>query len=433
MSERIFRDRTEAGKLLVRHLPGVPPDALVIGLPRGGVPVAAEVARMLRLDLDVVVARKVGVPGQPELAMGAVCEGGIRVTNDQIVHESGVTDEQLALAEHEQQRVVAQRAATYRGGRTPPDVSGRVVVIVDDGLATGATARAACLFARTHGARRIVLAVPVAPRGWEADLGAYADDCVAVSTPSPFGSVGSWYGDFPEVTDDEVEAIMSGSGTRVIRSSFIVRTGAADAIDVDVTVPRSPVGCVVFVHGSGSGRMSPRNRLVADSLQQEGFATVLFDLLAAVEAGPDGNGPDLDLLAGRVLSVVDWVARQEWSRGLPVSVFGSSTGAAVALRAVVKRPEAIGAVVSRGGRVDLTGDDLAHVACPVLMLVGSEDREVLRLNQEAGRRLTCPHALVVVPGAGHLFEEPGALELVARRAGEWLTGISTRLDVPSGR
>ena len=421
-----FTDRTEAGRLLAEHLRHLPPGALVLGLPRGGVPVAAEVARRLRAPLDVVVARKLGVPWQKELAMGAVCEDGVRVTNNDVVRDCGVTDEQMWEAEHRERQVVTDRAQTYRGGRPAPALQGREVVIVDDGIATGATARAACLYARMNGARRVVIAVPVAPEGWETEFAKYADECVAVSTPEAFGAVGNWYGDFSEVTDAEVTRIMTESGPREIRTSFLVRVDAHTALDTDVVVPPAPVGCEVFVHGSGSSRMSPRNRMVSRELNDAGLATVMFDLLTAEEADDRSGVFDVEMLTGRLLAVVKWAAHQEWAHGLPVGLFGASTGAAAALCAAARDPHRISAVVARGGRVDMAGADLAHVRCPVLLLVGSQDPVVLRLNREAGERLGGPHSLIEVRGAGHLFAEPGALELVAQRAREWFVGRMVR-------
>lgn len=417
-----FSNRSEAGRALAEKLRHLPPGALVLGLPRGGVPVAVEVARSLHVALDVVVARKLGVPWQRELAMGAVCEGGVRVTNDEIIRQLSVTDEQLWEAEREERQVMVERARTYRAGRDVPDVRGRLVVIVDDGIATGATARAACLFARMNGARRIVVATPVAPQGWQEEFRRYADECIAVSTPAFFGAVGNWYHDFDEVTDSDVVRIMTEFGPKEIRSSFIVRIDAGTALDADVVVPPTPVGCVVFVHGSGSSRLSPRNRRVADVLNEGGLATVLFDLLTTDEAENRSNVFDIPLLTGRLLEVVDWVARQEWSRGLPIGLFGASTGAAAALRAAAREPRRIAAVVSRGGRIDMADTDLPSVRCPVLLLVGSDDHTVLRLNHESGRRLGGVHTLVEIRGAGHLFEEPGTLDLVAHRAKEWFVG-----------
>lgn len=185
-------------------------------------------------------------------------------------------------------------------------------------------------------------------------------------------------------------------------------------------LPASAEGVVVFAHGSGSGRFSPRNRQVAAALRHAGLATLLSDLLTEQEAVDRRNVFDTGLLARRLEAAIECVAAHEATAGLPVGLFGASTGAAAALAAAVRCPDAVGAVVSRGGRPDLAGEaTLPSVAAPTLLVVGGEDREVLRLNEWARSRMACPTELAVIPGAGHLFEEPGALERVGRLAAGW--------------
>lgn len=187
----------------------------------------------------------------------------------------------------------------------------------------------------------------------------------------------------------------------------------------DLVVPEPALGLVLFAHGSGSSRASPRNRMVASVLQEAGLATLLFDLLTPEEALDRANVFDIELLAGRLLEALDRVVEEPDLRGLPVGLFGASTGAAAALVAAA-RSAAIRAVVSRGGRPDLAGAALAAVRAPTLLIVGGEDHPVLELNEAAARRLAGPHRLVIVPGATHLFEEPGALERVAVLARDFL-------------
>lgn len=200
-----FRDRREAGRRLaaeMQHLSGRP--IVVLGLPRGGVPVAYEVAKALGAPLDVIVVRKLGVPFEPELGMGAIGEDGVEIINDDIVTAAGVTPEAIAKVKAKERIELERRARSYRGDRSRIDLTGTTAVIVDDGLATGSTARAACHVARRHGAARIVLAVPVAPASWTSDLGADADEYVAVITPVSLWSIGSYYRDFSQTTDAEV-------------------------------------------------------------------------------------------------------------------------------------------------------------------------------------------------------------------------------------
>jgi putative phosphoribosyl transferase len=188
----------------------------------------------------------------------------------------------------------------------------------------------------------------------------------------------------------------------------------------DLTVPSQAFGVVLFAHGSGSSRRSPRNRLVAQTLVDAGMATLLFDLLTPDEEIDRANVFDIELLASRLEAATAWV-RQEPEGQLPAGYFGASTGAAAALWAAADLGPEIAAVVSRGGRPDLAGPRLRDVTAPTLLIVGERDREVLELNRQAQRALRCPNELVVVPRATHLFEEPGTLEEVARLATQWFS------------
>jgi len=190
-----------------------------------------------------------------------------------------------------------------------------------------------------------------------------------------------------------------------------------------LSLPAGARGLVLFAHGSGSSRHSPRNRFVARALQAGGLATLLFDLLTAEEEAVDQRTLalrfDIGLLAERLVGATDWLREQATTRALPVGYFGASTGGGAALVAAAERPEVVGAVVSRGGRPDLAGAALARVRAPTLLIVGGADEQVIALNAAALERLRCEKRLEIVPGATHLFEEPGALEAVARLARAW--------------
>lgn len=203
---RRFRDRLEAGQDLARRLETLhlEPATLVLALPRGGVPVAAEVARTLALPLDVLCVRKLGAPGHEELALGAIAEGGGRVLNEDVIRQCKVSSRALEAIEARERRELERRASTYRAGRLALELGGRTVVIIDDGLATGATMRAAIAAARRAGALRVIVAVPVGPKDTLALLESEADEIVCLEVPEFFGAVGLWYEHFPQVTDDEV-------------------------------------------------------------------------------------------------------------------------------------------------------------------------------------------------------------------------------------
>jgi len=208
----MFTDRHDAGRRLAhRLLPFADADIVVLGLPRGGVPVAAEVAAALSAPLDVIVVRKLGVPHQPELAMGAIGEDGVRVVNDEVVRMAGIGPADLAAVERSERTELDRRARRFRGDRPRIDLTGKTALIVDDGLATGSTARAACQVARAHGAATVVLAVPVAPVEAAGRMADAADTFVALETPSTFYGVGQFYRDFTQTTDEEVVTLLGPS------------------------------------------------------------------------------------------------------------------------------------------------------------------------------------------------------------------------------
>ncbi|MFF2656078.1 phosphoribosyltransferase family protein [Kitasatospora sp. NPDC058032] len=440
-----FTDRTEAGRrlaALLGHLRG--PGTVVVALPRGGVPVAAEVAAALGAPLDICVIRKLGVPYQPELGMGAIGEDGVRVINEHVLRPAGVTPEQLAAVEARERTELERRAHRYRGGRPPVDLHGRTVVVVDDGIATGSTARAACLIVRARGAARVVLAVPVAPPDWTRRLSGVADELVSIGTPSPFFAIGEFYADFSQTEDAEVlrhlAAARSGGPPGEDGTAGPADVPASDEVPASdreltlpatgvgltgrLTVPAGARGIVVFAHGSGSSRRSPRNRHVAEGLNRSGLATFLFDLLTEDEEEDRRNVFDVDLLGARLTDVARALpaeqARPAGGPFLPLGLFGASTGAAAALWTAARLGDGVGAVVSRGGRPDLAGADaLDAVLAPTLLIVGGRDGAVIDLNRRARERLRCESELAVVPHAGHLFEEPGTLDRVTELARDW--------------
>ena len=217
MSPRLFRDRSEAGRLLAAQLTEYAdrPDVLVLALPRGGVPVGYEVASALHVPMDVFIVRKLGVPGHEEFAMGAVATGGVRVVNDQVVRALGIPDYVIEAVAAWEQQELERRERLYRGDRPPPDVRGKTVILVDDGLATGSTMLAAVQALRRQGPARIVVAVPVASPDTCELLKAEVHKVVCAVTPEPFYAVGLWYQDFSHTTDEEVRELLARSATEV--------------------------------------------------------------------------------------------------------------------------------------------------------------------------------------------------------------------------
>ncbi|MFM8303241.1 MAG: phosphoribosyltransferase family protein, partial [Actinomycetota bacterium] len=360
---RTFRDRRDAGRRLAAALAFLRDDEpVVVGLPRGGVPVAAEVADALDAPLDVIVVRKLGVPFQPELGMGAIGEDGVRVLNDDVVRMARVSPEEIAEVEQRERAELERRARRFRGDRGAVPLTGRTVILVDDGIATGGTARAAIEVARAHGASRVVLAVPVAPPETVTAMAAIADDVVCLETPAAFSAVGQWYQDFTQTPDAEVVRLLDANAAARDPAITEVRipVGGVDLMG-ELSIPTPVRGLVVFAHGSGSSRHSPRNRYVAQVLQDEGLATLLFDLLPPAEELDRDNVFDVTLLGRRLVAVTEWLVVQPATRRLPIGYFGASTGAAAALWAAAEPGAAVRAVVSRGGRPTLDGTKIAHV------------------------------------------------------------------------
>jgi pimeloyl-ACP methyl ester carboxylesterase len=203
-----------------------------------------------------------------------------------------------------------------------------------------------------------------------------------------------------------------------IEQEIRIPLGAA-VLGGNLTVPSGAKGIVVFAHGSGSSRFSPRNQFAAGWLNRGGLGTLLFDLLTEIEVSDRANVFDIPLLARRLTDAVRWLDAQPPIPKVPLGLFGASTGAAAALVAAASLPASIRAVVSRGGRPDLAGDALARVLAPTLLIVGGNDHPCIGLNRAALSQLTCPKEMVIVPGAGHLFEEPGTLEQTAKLAAAW--------------
>ena len=419
----MFIDRLDAGRRLARTVSELrrEGDIVVLGIPRGGVPVASQVARELRAPLDVIVVRKLGVPWQPELALGAVGEDHVRVLNDDVVQQASVDPADVQALSEREWGEVERRAKEYRTARPRESLVDRTALIIDDGVATGATARAACQIASEHGAHRVVLAVPVAPLGWTRAFQDVADECIAVEVPSGFLAVGAHYQDFRPTTDEEVmQHLAMAAGAPTARSVAVpLEKGCLEGA---LSVPPNACGLIVFAHGSGSSHRSVRNRFVAEQFAEAGLATALVDLLTEEEDGDRELVFDVDFLTNRLLVLVDWLRHQPLLQSLPLGLFGASTGAAAALSAAAALGDEVVAVVSRGGRPDLALPKLPIVTAPTLLIVGGADTTVLELNRRAMAALSCPAELLVVPGATHLFAEPGALEAAAAAATDWFLG-----------
>ena len=449
-----FIDRRDAGRRLAQLLAGQGiENPVVVGMARGGVPVAAEIARKLGAPLDLAIVRKVGAPFQPELAIGAIAEGDARAIDTTDARRLGLSDEAVEAVVERERRELERRVRLYREECPQIPVDGRNVILVDDGYATGHTAAAAAGSLHERGAKTIVLAVPVCPaEAVAAPPPPPIDRIVYLIAPRHMLAVGYWYDEFRQITDAEVLALIRearGSARPRVTSTPVGQDAARTqeesssgvdpstaepwrtevTIDADagvrlqgtLAIPPAARGLVLFAHGSGSSRHSPRNRMVAEHLNEASIATLLFDLLDPVEAEDRRNVFDIALLAQRLRTAAAAMRETAGARGLPIGLFGASTGAAAALVAAASPEMRVRAVVSRGGRPDLAGRSLARVTAPTLLIVGGADTQVIELNKAAMREMHCHVELRIVPGAGHLFDGPGQLEEVAAQAASWFS------------
>lgn len=422
-SSRRFVDREDAGRQLTAPLlryRGRHP--LVLAIPRGGVPIGRILADALEGELDVVLVRKLGAPGNPEFAIGAIDERG-RVQLARHAGATGADDTYLRAEAARQLDVIRRRRARYSPGHRPAAVAGRVVIVVDDGLATGATMHAALAALRAQHPAQLVCAVPVAAPDSLREIAPLADEIVCLSSPAGFRAVGAFYDHFESVEEDRVLELLAPQA-RPPHAAPMAESVWFELADVrlpgDLVVPADAQGLVVFAHGSGSSRLSPRNRAVAEVLHRGAMATLLFDLLSPMEDSDRRMRFNVSLLAARLGQAVTWARGVPALQALPIGLFGASTGAAAALMVAAEQPEDVAAVVSRGGRPDLAGAvALARVTAPTLLIVGGADTDVITLNRQALAQMNGVTELVLVPRATHLFEEPGALERVAALASGW--------------
>ena len=353
-----FADRHAAGRELAGHLHRfASQDPVVLGLARGGVPVAYEVARALDAPLDVLVVRKIGAPGNPEYGIGAIAEGNVRVLSPEAVRHLLISAEELEAAVAREQAELDARVRRYRRGRPAVEVKGRTAIVVDDGLATGGTARAALRAVRARGPRKLVLAVPVGAPETVESLREEADEVICLLQPELMWAVGLWYEHFEPTSDAEIAKLLDGDPvdppTPTMLEAREVRIPAADIVG-DLVVPKPARGLVVFAHGSGSSRFSPRNRQVARALNERGLATLLLDLLSWEEERDRSNVFDIGLLSERLVTATRWVHGQSELAKLGS---GTSAPAPVPARRCGQQPswvrESGRSSLGAGGRISL--------------------------------------------------------------------------------
>ena len=422
----IFEDRREGGRRLASLLGFLATeDPVVLALPRGGVPVAVEVAAALGAELDVLPVRKLGAPGNPEFAIGAIAEDGSVVLDAATADRLGLTQDDIDRVLRGEVQELRRRIGRFRRGRPPVDVSGRTVVIVDDGLATGLTDHAAVRAARRRGADRIVVAAPVGSREAVVLLRPEADEVVCHTVPRELFGVGRWYRDFSPVADREVLRLLAEAGAGgpdpgrgpAHERTLEIDVGGGVRLPAALAAPPEPWGLVVVAHEGADGP-APGVRSVARLLNDAGLTTLSLTL----PAGDDRDGRragDVQVLAERLEAATGWLAGEAEARGLPVGYLAGPGAAAAALVAAAALRDGVRAVVSSDGRPDLAGDALDELRAPTLLLAGDGDGDALEAARRAAGLLRCPHRVVRVTTADARIDEPGGREEIGRLALDW--------------
>ncbi len=431
----------ELGQALLAHHPDWlgANDVIIAALPRGGLPVAAEVAGVLELPIRLLCVRKIGAPQNEELAVGAIADRNAVWWNEPLIESLQLTQKDLASTLKRERKELERRIRVLSPSSNLDALKSKTVVIVDDGVATGATLRAALICARDAGASKIEIATPVASRGTlDLILTEYSHPpfsqgalhrrpfigSLALETPDDFSSVGEWYEDFPQLNDTEVLSILQEApGIRTLHGFIPLAPPQGGELRYQLQWPEQPEALVVFAHGSLSSAASPRNNQVALQFRSAGYATFLFDLLTEEEFAHRAHVFDIPYLTERLIlgaenAFREILARTHSKKSIPIVLFGASTGAAAAINAAAKLRIPPLAVLSRGGRPDLADPSaLKTGTTPTLLLVGALDRDVIPLNEDAFEKMKAhrPCELHLVTGATHLFEEPGAMDEVAQQ------------------
>ncbi len=449
-----FTDRTDAGRRLAQALaPFEDKNPLVVALPRGGVPVGYEVARALGAPLDVLVTRRLTTPEDQETGFGAIGPGGVRYLDSARIQDLGITDRQLEALAADASAEVEARSRCFRGTSRPLSVRNRIVILVDESITDGSTARLAARILRSLGPKRLILATPVAPPGTLEALRDEVDGLVFLISPEEVGDLGQWYREHPTITDGDVEAYLHRAhkdlerlaerGRRppevrvehpepMAQRAVKIKLGGT-TLNGLLAIPEHAQGLVLFGHSSGSNRYTPRNQQLAEKLRETGLATLQVDLLTPGEAAEDVRTQrfrsDIQTLSRRVSGIVDWLAAHPAAKVLPVAFHGTGTSAALGVVAARQRPGRVQALIACSGRMDLVQATLDELDVPSLLIVGEEDTETLEINRHALQALRGPAELVLVPETGPIFEAPEVTERMADSIADWcrqhLPGLKT--------
>lgn len=424
-----FRDRAHAGRELAEALAPVwKAPCVVAAIPRGGVSVAMPIVERFRAPLTVVYARKLTAPTAPEFAFGAIDEDGQATVDGRSVAMLGLSPTDVEKAKERVTKEIQRRMTTYGVPPLATHLPGAAVVLVDDGLATGLTMRAALEYARRHGAREITVAVPCAAEPAAREFERAADRFVSLTVDPDFMAVGQYYMDFSPVSDDEVIAMLArarepgaplaAGETADVRVLFKNSRGLALAGRLLVPSSPGPHPIVVVAHGWGSGKDSSRNRAVAEALRALGFAAFLFDLTGHGESEGTPEDSTQDQQVDDLAVALDTLEGLDEVDGGRIGAVGASSGAAVALLQAA-RDRRIRALVLRSPNPAGAEDAVARVTAPTLLVVGERDAPIRETVEPLLERFGGPRKLEVVPGGDHLFDDPAALARATAMTVAW--------------
>lgn len=402
-------------------------DPLIVAQSLDSLPLAYEISQLMDIPLDVVSVRRMGAPFNPEYPIGAVAANGGCWMNDVVIDYLGLGPAELKDWIEFQRQELKVEMSWVRRVLPPLSLVDRTVILVNRGMVSGGATLAALREVRRQSPTRVIVAAPIYSPSSIENIRLETDEWVGGECVTDLNLINEWYRGAPVPSYEVLEEVLA----------MAAQNGRTEIYGHEVTVeyqevqlrgllarPNGQKGWVIFAHGSGSSHRSSRNQQVAERLNQEGFGTLLFDLLTPEEAAVRSQVFDVQRLSNRLLMATRWLDDHYNEGDLPIGYFGASTGAAAALIAAAELGKRIFAVVSRGGRPDLADDFLVHVKSPTLLIVGGKDETVMALNKMAMQRMGHCEVMTVA-GATHLFEEPGALDQVQDLAADW---FSRQLD-----
>ena len=424
----VLKNRQEAGRVLAQKIKSVlssVSDAMVVALPPGGVPIAFEISEEFSIPLCVLAASKIRAPSRPDLIIGAITEEGHHHIDDFSSRLIGTSRDKLEQTLAREKLAIESKVRRYRPGEVLPDLKNKTIILVDDGPTSNMTARVVASYLRFKEVRQIVLAVPVCAKQSVAELTADFDHVISLYHPGPFFSMRDYFLDFRDISDEEVQYLLSKSRKKKFANTekafsrkVLIPVEGSIELQATLSIPTYAKGIVLFAHPNSSKRFEYRNNMIAEELNRIGIATLLFDSLTDDESLERANVFDIPFLASRLAFATKWVRLHRMTRELSIGFLSEGSGAAAALWASTYLGADVSSIVSRGGRPDLAQVRLTRVNTPTLLIVGDQDTEIIEINKNCLRTLSSGK-LILIPGASHLFDEPNTIEEVSREASLW--------------